>query len=260
MQHDIYSVRMRAAKGGKHEEGGKHISGGEKLVPYPEVKDRVITLVDKALTHSRGNPDFLQVQVELVRESLTYLSPLHSQTNRVSSFHEGRVVAANLLEKCGIHRKVIHQTFTLLEQHGGLRGAIIFDIHSDKRIDTREKKGIRVSRMDWEQQNFERWAEKNQLPLTSRVKEAMTLATKVANHSDTVAELCWSDDPDYITGYVASKKLGYQRISKLKEYGDKSGGRVFFVNRCKNIEAYIDYLEKKPIFLDWGVENDTQIN
>lgn len=47
------------------------------------------------------------------------------------------------------------------------------------------------------------------------------LATKVSEHPATVAELCWSDDPKYITGYVASKELGYQCITKLKEYGDE---------------------------------------
>lgn len=28
----LYSVRMRAAEGGSHEQGGKHISGAEKLI------------------------------------------------------------------------------------------------------------------------------------------------------------------------------------------------------------------------------------
>ena len=28
----VYSIRMRAAKGGPHEQGGSHISGAERLV------------------------------------------------------------------------------------------------------------------------------------------------------------------------------------------------------------------------------------
>ena len=35
---------------------------------------------------------------------------------------------------------------------------------------------------------------------------SIVLATKVSAHPATVAELCWSDDPEYITGYVASRK------------------------------------------------------
>jgi 6-carboxyhexanoate--CoA ligase len=43
------------------------------------------------------------------------------------------------------------------------------------------------------------------MPRSQRVKEAPVLATKVSAHPATIAELCWSDDPEYITGYVTSK-------------------------------------------------------
>jgi 6-carboxyhexanoate--CoA ligase len=98
------------------------------------------------------------------------------------------------------------------------------------------------------------------MPKNSRVKEALVLATKVIEHPATVAELCWSDDPEYITGYVASKKLGYQRITKLKEYGDERGCRIFFVNGLTDLPAYIHYLEKQPVFVEWEEENDTRSN
>ena len=79
----------------------------------------------------------------------------------------------------------------------------------------------------------------------------MGIATKVSAHPATVAELCWSDDPEYITGYVASKKQGYQRITKLKEYGDERGCRIFLVDGLSDLHSYIDYLEKQPIFVQW---------
>ena len=38
-----------------------------------------------------------------------------------------------------------------------------------------------------------------------------------------VAELCWSDDPDYTTGYVAGKNIGYVRIKPIyKQSKDKA--------------------------------------
>ncbi|WP_088105825.1 6-carboxyhexanoate--CoA ligase [Halalkalibacter urbisdiaboli] len=251
-----YSIRMRAAKGGGKENGGKHISGGEMLVPLDGIKGAITTLVNKALTHSRGKPDFMQIQVDLVTECFQFLEPLHSQTSQVPSLRKGRQLAVHLLKMCEIDRDTIDNAIAVLSKNGGMRGAMIIDIHTGERVDMRGQKGIRVSRMDWEQQNFERWAATHQLPLSLRVKEAMTLATKVANHPNTVAELCWSDDPDYVMGYVASKKLGYQRISKLKEFGDERGGRVFFVKGCEDIEAYIEYLEKKPVYLVWEAEHD----
>jgi 6-carboxyhexanoate--CoA ligase len=82
--------------------------------------------------------------------------------------------------------------------------------------------------MDWLTKNFEKWANHSKMPRSQRVKEALMLATKVSAHPATVAELCWSDDPEYITGYVASKKQGYQRIMKLKEYAHE-GSRIPFV-------------------------------
>ena len=39
-----------------------------------------------------------------------------------------------------------------------------------------------------------------------RVIDAIAIASKVADKNETIAELCWSDDTEYTTGYVASKK------------------------------------------------------
>ena len=55
---------------------------------------------------------------------------------------------------------------------------------------------------------------------------SIVLATKVSTHPATIAELCWLDDPKYITGYV--------------------------VDGLSDLHAYIDYLEKQPIFVQWG--------
>ncbi|CAM5620838.1 6-carboxyhexanoate--CoA ligase [Lysinibacillus sphaericus] len=60
--------------------------------------------------------------------------------------------------------------------------------------------------------------------------KALALATKVANSPYTIAELCWSDDPEYVTGYVSNHEIGYVRITPLKREGCESGGRIFFVS------------------------------
>jgi 6-carboxyhexanoate--CoA ligase len=255
-----YSVRMRAAKNGSHEHGGKHISGGELLSTYSDMKQAVNDLLEKGLIHSRGNPDFMQIQFELVDQPIKFMKPLQVLTNEVESVEMGQALSRKLLEKADIERQVIEKAYQHMTEYSGIRGAILIDVHSGERIDDRNYKGVRVSRMDWLNTNFEKWADYYKMPKNSRIKEALVLATKVSEHPATVAELCWSDDPEYITGYVATKKLGYQRITKLKEYGDERGCRIFFVDCLRDLNSYIHYLEKQPVFIQWEEENDTRIN
>lgn len=98
------------------------------------------------------------------------------------------------------------------------------------------------------------------MPSNSRIKEALALASKVSEHPATVAELCWSDDPDYITGYVAGKKLGYQRITAMKEYGTEEGCRIFFADGSVNVNTYINDLEKQPILIEWEEDDDSRFD
>ena len=70
------------------------------------------------------------------------------------------------------------------------------------------------------------------------------LATKVARHENIIGEICISDDPDYVTGYFASKKLGCVRITRLKEPGCPDGGRIFlFRGEEEEASDCIRYLE-----------------
>ncbi|MED1470726.1 6-carboxyhexanoate--CoA ligase [Bacillus salipaludis] len=253
-EEGFYSVRMRASKNGAHEQGGKHISGGELISTYGNLKNAVNVLLEKALTHSRGTPDFMQIQLELIDQPITKLKPLPIGTNEVESVKEGHSIAQNLLENAGVPRNCIEKAFEQITENSGLKGAILFDIRSSERIDNRNEKGVRVSRMDWFTSNFDKWAVYHKITRSQRVKEALVLATKVSQHPATIAELCWSDDPEYISGYVASKKLGYQRITRLKEFGDERGCRIFFIDGLSDLHAYITYLEKQPIFVEWEEE------
>ncbi len=58
---ELYSVRMRAARGGPHEKGGHHISGAERIVKLEEVGAMVQSLADRALHHSKGTADFINI-------------------------------------------------------------------------------------------------------------------------------------------------------------------------------------------------------
>ncbi|WP_271725843.1 6-carboxyhexanoate--CoA ligase [Bacillus paralicheniformis] len=247
-----YSVRMRASENGPHEEGGKHISGGERLAPFIGVKDAVSDLLEKALSHSRGKPDFMQIRFDLVNEPIKFVQPLRIETNETKSAEEGQALARELIRRSGVPENAIDKAFQGIAEYSDVRGAVLFDIHSGRRIDGRKQKGVRVSRLDWPETDFQRWAASCGMPPNPRLKEALAIASKVCEHPAVVAELCWSDDPDYITGYVAAKKLGYQRITKMKEHGDESGCRIFFVDGLADIKSCIDGLEKQPVFIRSG--------
>lgn len=259
-EEKYYSVRMRAAKDGSHKQGGKHISGGEMLSTFSDMRHAVNALLEKGLTHSRGTPDFMKIQFEAISEPIKLIKPLQIKTNKVASVEIGQALSWNFLEKSGIQRKIIEKAYKHMTEYSGTRGALLIDVHSGERIDDRNEKGVRVSRMDWLDTHFEKWAHYYNIPKNSRVKEALALATKVSEHPATVAELCWSDDPEYITGYVASKQLGYQRITQLKEYGDERGCRIFFVDCLEDLNEYIHYLEKQTILVQWEEEDDTRIS
>lgn len=154
-EETFYSVRMRASMNGSHEDGGKHISGGERLITFDNMKRTVNALLEKGLSHSRGKPDFMQIQFEEVHEPVKKIHPLPMKTNEVESPEEGQSLARFLLERAGVPRKVIEKAYQQMSEWSGIRGAVVFDIHTGKRIDQTHEKGVRVSRMDWPDANFE---------------------------------------------------------------------------------------------------------
>ena len=130
-----------------------------------------------------------------------------------------------------------------------MRGAALVDIKSGQRLEPDTLRGIRVSRMDVDPDAKKRidtiLGERNLHH--PRVIEAWTLASKVAIYPQIVAELCWSDAPDYVAGYVASAQNGYQRITHLKQAGSLTGGRIFFVKPQTDIDSLIDRLQFEPV-------------
>ncbi|MGN0847472.1 MAG: 8-amino-7-oxononanoate synthase, partial [Kiritimatiellia bacterium] len=63
-------------------------------------------------------------------------------------------------------------------------------------------------------------------------------------------EICVSDDPDYVTGYVATRELGYRRITVIKEAGDPNGGRIFLYRGARaDVAKTIRFLEETPVLV-----------
>jgi 6-carboxyhexanoate--CoA ligase len=169
----------------------------------------------------------------------------------------GRSAASRILQLQGVSDKSVRSAFNLLSNGGAsfdlnIRGAMIIDVVDGERLEPDHARGIRASRFDWTDEALDKMTKKlAAIGLKHfRTHEALALATKVAHAPGIIAELCWSDDPDYTAGYVASPRIGYVRFPVLKLPDDPRGGRIFFVDRnTLDIEAFISYLQFEPVLI-----------
>ena len=249
MPDRLYSLRMRA------ERNGEHCSGAERIAPAEALPALAADLVARALAHNSGAPDAVHCQIDRLSGALPCRPLPDVRTYTVPDSLVGRACAKGLLLRAGVAAPAVDTALQLLADGpapGGrvMRGAILIDALTGRRLEADPTRGVRVSRMDLEPQ-----ARSGILTTLAaaglghqRVAEALVLAGKVLQAPGIVAEVCWSDDPDYLAGYVADPQVGYQRITCLKEAGDRHGGRALFV-RTAGLELYalVDFLERQAI-------------
>ena len=242
---EYYSLKMRASQqvGEGENAHEQHISGAERIVGRDSVEAVCSAMVRRAMTHSKGDPDFINVKIEKVKErDIRILKALPVTRIDVDTWQQGLDKAFELVGEAatGIREKLPE----LLRETFPMRGAMLYDIATETRVEPDHQRGVRATYMD-ALHSSEVDGGKNHF------NEAIVLATKVANAPGMVAELCISDDPNYVTGYVASKELGYVRIMKMKEMGDENGGRIFlFDSRKATAEECIEYLQKKKVLVE----------
>ena len=231
MSVPLFSIRMHSTR------LGSHLSGAERLVTEADLETVSAQLLRRALDHSRGCADSIRLSVDAVPDSLVRTGVLPDlATIRVADFHQGRQAASALLQTSGVSPQAVKIALATLAagaapNGSSMRGAMLLDAASGARLEVDQFRGVRASRMDLSpdaaaslQWQLEIFGLNN-----DHVREALVLAGKVLATTGVVAELCWSDDPDYTAGYVASQTLGYRRLTQLKPLGDERGGRVFFV-------------------------------
>lgn len=238
----LYSLKMRASKS---EDGmEKHISGAEKIVSKDCLSAYSEALLNRALYHSKGNADSVNIKVEKVdQDDILYLDALPVSTINVENYQQGIQRIVDILKKMGLDNPT--QILGRIKETYQMRGAMLLDVDTLERLEPDQDRGVRATYMD----------EENPYTLENKevknyYKEAIVLATKVANAPNIIGEICISDDPDYVTGYVASKKIGYVRITKLKEMGSHEGGRIFLYRGDHlKIQDCIEYLAKQKVIV-----------
>ncbi len=244
----LYSVKMRSAQGGSHEMGGRHISGAERIVREEVVKQAALAMIERAFRHSRGAADFINLKIEGIEQpQIQEIALLPIVTGKAATIEQGREQAILALVQAGVTERAAYKGMEALAAlPDSMRGAMILSAVDGRRLDSFAKRGVRVSAMDVaDGPLYEKFLAEQGLT-NLHVREALVLASKVQAAPGVVAELCWSDDPDYTTGYVGSSQC-YFRLPHLKRFGSPSGGRAFFVTEAVDLDNLVDYLENQPV-------------
>ncbi|MDD3885572.1 MAG: 8-amino-7-oxononanoate synthase [Victivallaceae bacterium] len=238
MTRRLFSIKMRASR------GEKHISGAERIVEAASLGRFTDALLERAMHHANGEPDFVNLKFEAVApNNIIEFDALKVRTVEVASAADGLAEMSRLLGSLGVSNP--EKAVTLLSNLSNMRGAAMLDADSFERLEPDCERGVRVTNLDDSES-----AQKGASCVKNHYAEAIVLATKVANAPGIVAELCISDDPDYVTGYIASKELGYVRITKLKEAGSPKGGRIFvFRGTPEEKLSTIDFLQKQCVLV-----------
>jgi len=245
----MWNIRIRASR----KTGGSnlHISGAEGLYDSREVPETVTAYVRRVLEHSRGVPDSITITIETIEHEPLAVPLLKVKTLRCASPERAHAIISHILKDMHITQSALSAASRVLTSSGVMRGAALITAKSGLRIEPDKKRGIRVSRFGI------MMSERRKLALrlsrmrinTETVQEALILASKAASCPDILAEVCISDDPDYTTGYVAGRGIGYVRIPNIKSRCDMHGGRVFFISEDAEPGPIINYLEREPVLL-----------
>ena len=200
-------------------------------------------MAERALEHAKGAPDFINIKVETTPEPLR-LKALAVSTHEAKTPQEGWSIARALLAADGVTR--IDEILALFRETYGMRGAMLLDADTLERLEPDPARGVRATFMDDAMSAGHGFSSKK-----NHYAEAVVLATKVAHAPGIVGEICLSDDPDYVTGYVASKRIGYARITCLKGKGDLSGGRIFLYRGPREqVGEAIDFLQRRCVLVE----------
>lgn len=248
----LYSIRMRAS------DNGRHVSGAERIVPHERVRGTVDELLTRPLAKGT-RPDRMSVSIdEIDPDRIHRVQALDLVMLDTADTASARRYAARVLERSGVAPQVAQDAIALLAAGPGpagsaMRGAAIMDARTGARLEEDRTRGVRATRFDWSESGLQRInVLLGSVPLAHfRLREALALASKAAHAPGIVAELCWSDDPDYTAGYVAAKPIGYVRFPRIKEPGISTGGRVFFVRDSSiDLKAFTRYLREVAVLID----------
>ena len=239
-----YSLRMRAAK------NREHISGAEGIYDKDEISNLVKEYTQRALVHDKGRADEIRLTLEELKRAPKKISSLPLCTINTRNADAAKRAALKVLSSVGITERAIEEAYKSLNLGLTMRGAMLMDIEG-VRLEPDLLRGVRVSRMGMTKKASSDLSRKlGRLGLNNdTVKEAIVLASKVHQYRMVIGELCISDDPNYTTGYIATRSHGYIRLPHIKKRGVPYGGRAFFITGGE-VKDLIKYLQITPVLIN----------
>jgi 6-carboxyhexanoate--CoA ligase len=239
-----YSIRMRAAR------RGVHISGAEGIYKKNDIIKVVKEYTGRALLHGKGRADEIRLTVEALKTSPSRIPSFPLRTLNTRNPEGAKKASLKILSSVGIKERAIEEAFKSLNSGIAMRGAMLMDIEG-VRLEPDLLRGVRVIRMGITQKAAAELSKKlGRLGLNNNtVKEALILASKVHRHRMVLGELCISDDPNYTTGYIATRTHGYIRLPRIKKRGVSYGGRAFFIAGGE-VKELIRYLQRTPVLIN----------
>lgn len=256
MEDRMVSIRMRASRRvtGKNcnKSLDQHISGAEGIFERSSTASVIEGYILRAMAHPRGRPDRIEITLEGIRERPKKIWSLPIRTVACGSPQASQRHIKKILVSAGVTYTAIDEALKVVYSERTMRGASVICARSGRRIEPDRERGVRASRLGISRAAGHALSREliRERINSETVREAVVLASKVASCEQVIAELCVSDDPDYTTGYVSSKKFGYVRIPHIKRKGDWRGGRVFFMRDDADLRAAISFLEKTPVLVD----------
>jgi 6-carboxyhexanoate--CoA ligase len=208
--------------------------------------------IDRAISHPRGRADRITITIEKINQKPILISSLPLVTAECRDISQAEDIIQQLLSSNSIDEKAINRALGIVYGKNAMRGASLMLSGSGKRTEPDRQRGTRVSHMGIGSNALRGLSlelQRHGINMQT-VQEALVLASKVSSCGDIIAELCVSDDPDYTTGYVASRHTGYVRIPHIKKKGSKSGGRVLFIREDADPGPVFEYLEKTPVIIN----------
>lgn len=240
----LYSVRMRASA------NGLHISGAEGIYNADDIIQMVQRYTERALSHKKGRADEIHVTVEEIKEKPQLISSLPLCTLNIKNYLAAKNAAIAILGRVGIKERAVEEAFNAINRGITMRGAMLIDIEG-VRLEPDLLRGVRVIRMGISKTalaSLSNLLNRHNLS-NERVKEALILSSKANYHPMVIGELCISDNPNYTTGYIATRKYGYVRLPHIKKRGVSYGGRAFFITGGE-IKKLIEYFQKIPVLIN----------
>lgn len=241
----LFSIKARASC------EGKHVSGAERIVP----EEKIFQTLEWIQNKLKGkNFDSLNIKINLIKEKpLIVKKALPIIDMKFKDYEEANKKAVEILHaQTGLKKEKLMEIIRLLHKGSSpegenMRGAMIIN-QKGERVEKDHFRGVRTTDVDFTERELiaEKLTEKG---FTQRTVDALAIATKNMVHPQITAEYCISDEPDYLTGYVATKD-GYHRLTPLKRKGNSKGGRIYFVKDDTDLDELYRFLEKKPVLIN----------